>query len=94
MHQTTMKEDEQGEIETEGLREERIQGKDLDDDSAIKQRENLTAQARELTREREVVRGRDTEREGEGSREREINQRVYPARSMYCVFLQLPCAAY
>lgn len=61
MHQTTMKEDKKGEIKTKGLREERNQGEDLDNDSAVNQRENLTAQAGELTREREVVRGHDTE---------------------------------
>lgn len=57
--------------ESEGLREERNQGNDLDGDSAVKQRTNLTERAGELTREREVVRGYDTERERDGSHERE-----------------------
>lgn len=48
-----MREDEKGGIESEGLREERNQGNDLDDDSAVKQRANLTERARELTKERE-----------------------------------------
>lgn len=56
-----MKGDERGEIESEGLREERNQGSDLDDDSAVKQRVNLTGRARELTNERKMVRGCNTE---------------------------------
>ena len=97
-YQTAAKGDEWGEIESEGLREQRNQGNDLDDDSAVNQRANLTERARELTREREVVRGRDTERERDSSheseRERERSWRVYPAGSIYCVLLQLPCAAH
>lgn len=51
-HQTAMR-DEKGEIESEGLREERNQGNDLDDDSAVKERADPTERAGELARERE-----------------------------------------
>ncbi len=66
-HQAAMKGDEKGEIESEGLREERNQGSELDDDSAMKQRANLTERARELT-ERKMVRGHNTKRETERER--------------------------
>ena len=56
--------DEKGEIESEGLREERNQGNDLDDDSAVKERADPTERARELARERE----REIERERGGQR--------------------------
>lgn len=89
-HQTATKGDEWGEIESEGLREQRNQGNDLDDDSAVNQRVNLTERARELTREGEVVRGRDSERERDGShestRERERGVGGYTQPDPFTVF--------
>lgn len=63
--------DEMGETESTGLRNERSQASDLHDDSAVKQRANLTEQARELSRERE----RDGQRSGRGmSTKRDSNK--------------------
>lgn len=71
-HQTAMP-DEKGEIEREGLREERNQGNDLDDDSAVKERADPTERAGELARERETWSevGVLSERRWDSMRERE-----------------------
>lgn len=58
-----MKRDERREIESEGLRDERNHGNELHDDSATKQRANLTGQAKwsEVTILSESGRGRERE---------------------------------
>lgn len=58
-----------GETESTGLRNERSQASDLHDDSAVKQRANLTEQARELSRERERERWSEV-REGDVHKKR------------------------
>lgn len=59
-----MRGNERGGTENAGLRDVRNRWGDFDDDSAVKQKTN-----RELTRERETVRGCGTERETERSHE-------------------------